>query len=249
MTLMWALKTTLLFSCVLNQYHCFSLTTTCYHSKKKMFLLNFYLLKILHKHLFTVTYLFSLVSAFSPARQEWLHLPLLAIFTALSSHSMWFSWIKPSPVNHYKANIYIYQKTLSCPANVRCINNSMKETTVVEKLSKQLRPPPLPTPLRTMNVWQRLLTVLKICFHSSVVTNPGFWLQVAFWKEGLSPASQADMHSHVAKSRSVESDSNQDLPPPHGLGLGGCQWGQGHMQWSNIIREKESESQHHGGSH
>ena len=62
----------------------------------------------------------------------------------------------------------------------------MKETTVVEKLSKQLRPPPLPTPLRTMNVWQRLLTVLKICSHSSVVTNPGFWLHMAVWKEDLS---------------------------------------------------------------
>ena len=214
-----------------------------------MFLLNFYLLKILHKHLFTITYLFSLVSAFSPARQEWLHLPLLAIFTALSSHSMWFSWIKPSPVNHYKANINIYQKTLPCPANVRCINNSIKEITVVEKLSKQLRPPPLPTPLRTMNVWQRMLTVLKIC---SFFCGNKPWIFAAHGSlEGgpLSPASQADRHSHVAKSRSVESDSNQDLPPPHGLGLGGCQWGQGHMQWSNIIREKESGSQHHGGSH
>ena len=151
-----------------------------------MFLLNFYLLKILHKPLFTVIYLFSLVSAFSLAQQEWLHLPLLAIFTALSSHSMRFSWIKPSPVNHYKANINICQKTLSCPANVRCINNSMRETTVVEKLSKQLRPPPLPSPLRTMNVWQRLLTILKICSHSSVVRNPGVWLHVAVCKEGLS---------------------------------------------------------------
>ena len=99
---------------------------------------------------------------------------------------MKFSWIKQSPMNHYKANINICQKTLSCPANVRCINNSMKETTVVEKLSKQLRPPPLPTPLRTMNVWQRLLTVLKICSHFSVVTNPGFWLHMAVWKAGLS---------------------------------------------------------------
>ena len=89
-------------------------------------------------------------------------------------------------MNHYKANINIYQKTLSYPANVRCINNSMKETTVVEKLSKQLRPPPLPTPLRTMKVWQKLLTILKICSHSSQVTNPGFWLHMAVWKEGLS---------------------------------------------------------------
>lgn len=62
----------------------------------------------------------------------------------------------------------------------------MRETTVVEKLSKQLRPPPLPTPLRTMNVWQRLLTILKICSHSSVVRNPGVWLHVAVCKEGLS---------------------------------------------------------------
>ena len=44
----------------------------------------------------------------------------------------------------------------------------------------------------------------------------------------------------MTKSRSVGSDSNQDLPPPHGLGLGGCQQGQGLMQWSNIIREEES---------
>lgn len=160
MTLTWALKTTLLFSCVLNQYHCFSLTITCYHSKKKMFLLKFYLLKILHKHLFTITYLLSLISAFSPAQQEWLHLPLLAIFTELSRHSMWFSWTKPSPVNHYKANINIYQKTLSCPTNDKYINNSMKETTVVEKLSKQLRPPPLPTP-------QELWICCRDCWLSS----------------------------------------------------------------------------------
>ena len=50
-----------------------------------MFLLNFYLLKILHKNVFTVTYLFSLVSAFSSAQQEWLHLPHLAIFPAHSN--------------------------------------------------------------------------------------------------------------------------------------------------------------------
>ena len=237
MTLMWALKTTLLCSCVLNQYHCFSLTITCYHSKKKMFLLNFYLLKILHKHLFTVTYRFSLASAFSPARQEWLHLPLLAIFTALSSHSMWFSWIKPSPVNHYKANINIYQKTLSCPANVRCINNSMKETTVVEKLSKQLRPPPLPTPLRTMNVWQRLLTVLKICSHSSVVTNPGFWLHMAVWKEDLSLQPHKQIGTAMWLNRGQwRMTATRTFLHPHSLGLGSCQQGQGHMQWSNIIR-------------
>lgn len=32
----------------------------------------------------------------------------------------------------------------------------------------------------------------------------------------------------MTKSRSVEGDNNQDVSPLHGLGLGGCQPGQGH---------------------
>ena len=101
---------------------------------------------------------------------------------------------------------------------------------MVEKLRKQLRPPPLPTPLsvaETADCPQNLLSFF-CCNKPQILAARGSL-------EGgpLSPASQADRHSHLTKSRSVESDSNQDLPPPHGLGLGGCLQGQGHMQGSN----------------
>ena len=111
---------------------------------------------------------------------------------------------------------------------------------MVEKLSKQLRPPPLPTPLRTMNVWQRLLTVLKICSHSSVVTNLGFWLHVAVWKEGLSlqPHKQIGTTTWLNRGQWRVTATRTFQLPSHVMGLGGCQRGQGHMQWSNNKRER-----------
>ena len=106
----------------------------------------------------------------------------------------------------------------------------MRETIVLEKLSKQLRPPPLPTTLsvaETADYPQNLLSFFS-CNKPQILAARGSL-------EGgpLSPASQADRHSHLTKPRSMESDSNQDLCPPHGLGLGSCLQGQGHMQWSN----------------
>ena len=102
----------------------------------------------------------------------------------------------------------------------------MRKARAIEKLNIQLRPLPLPKVPKTVNKRQRLLAVLEICSCSSEVTNPGFYLHVAAWKEALplSRGSQADRSSHVTKSRAVESDNNQDLPPsqpgPWGLPAG-----------------------------
>ena len=82
-----------------------------------------------------------------------------------------------------------------------------------------------------MKMWQRLLAVLKICFHSS---KPQILAASGSLKGGpRSPDSQADRSSHVTKSRPVESDNVQNLPLPDGLGFGRCQLGQGHTQWSD----------------
>lgn len=102
------------------------------------------------------------------------HLPLLAIFTTLSSYSRQCSWIKSSPGNHCTANIVTCLKTPSCPANTRC--NSTGTSEMVEKLNKQLTPPP------TQELWtereQRLLALLQICLWS-VETYQDFCWHVA----------------------------------------------------------------------
>lgn len=112
------------------------------------------------------------------------HLPLLAIFTTLSSYSRQCSsysrqcsWIKSSLGNHCTANIITCLKTPSCPANTRC--NSTRTSAVVEKLNKQLR---LLPPTHTKKLWtegeQRLLALLQICL-CSVETYQDFCWHVA----------------------------------------------------------------------
>ena len=107
----------------------------------------------------------------------------------------------------------------------------MRKARAIKKLNKQLRPLPLPKVPKTVNKRQRLLAVLKICFHSS---KPQLLAASGSLKGGpRSAGTQADRSSHATKSRPVESDNVQNLPLPHGLGFGGCQLGQGHTQWSN----------------
>ena len=100
----WALKYTLLFSSYISTLLLFINYHISHCSKNEVLLLSFYLLKIILEASFHNHCLFYLVTALSPPQQEWPYLPLLTLFTTLSSHSMQLSWIKPSPKNHYKAN-------------------------------------------------------------------------------------------------------------------------------------------------
>lgn len=91
----------------------------------------------------------------------------------------------------------------------------MRKARVVKILNKQFIPLPLFKVPKTVNMLQRLLAVLKICSHSSVVNK--LWILADTWQPErgpLSPASGADRCSHVTKARSVETNNNQNLPLP-----------------------------------